>query len=151
MCWLPSILGAQQSASPWSLRFVVPKEYMVIASGKQTARSVDDEGSALHEYELNQDEATVPDKIGFVCCPFPHITPFEVPRRKDAGFACFVSRQKQSYLNPKLIPEVIDFISSLLQQPYPCRETQLVFLPNLFPAKFPKQSLNFAGGLHVLD
>lgn len=27
----------------------------------------------------------------------------------------------------------------------------MAFLPNLFPAKFPKQSFNFAGGLHLLD
>ena len=34
---------------------------------------------------------------------------------------------------------------------FPCASTNLVFLPNLFPAKFPKQSYNFAGGLHLLD
>ena len=37
------------------------------------------------------------------------------------------------------------------QRHFPEAETKIVFLPNLFPAKFPKQSINFAGGLHLLD
>ena len=37
------------------------------------------------------------------------------------------------------------------QKQFPARNTKLVFLPNLFAAKFPKQSYNFAGGLHLLD
>jgi hypothetical protein len=36
-------------------------------------------------------------------------------------------------------------------KPYPCKETQLVFVPNLFPHKHAQLSLNFAGGLHILD
>jgi len=37
------------------------------------------------------------------------------------------------------------------QRIFPCKETKLVFLPNLFPAKFSKQAYNFAGGLHLMD
>ena len=138
ICWMPQILGSQATVSTWSLKFMCPKEYMIISSGKQTNRVIDQENNALHEYELNQNEMTTADKLGFVCCLFPYITPFDVLKQKDVGFACFLSKQKQSYLGAKLLPEILEFIYNIVQQPYPCRETQVVFLPNLFPLKFPK-------------
>ena len=47
---------------------------------------------------------------------------------------------------------MIDYICSLMgQKHFPAKETKVIFLPNLFPAKFPKQSYDFAGGLHLLD
>jgi hypothetical protein len=78
----------------------VPKEYMLVASGKQLLREVDSEGFALHEYELNAEEQTIPDKIGFIALLFPEITNVEVPRSaggKTPGkvYACFVSKTKQ--------------------------------------------------------
>ena len=88
---------------------------MVISSGKQTNRTIDSEEKALHEYELNKEEMTTADKLGFICCLFPYITPFDVLRQKDAGFACFLSKQKQSYLGPKLLPEILEFIHNIVQ------------------------------------
>ena len=32
--WLPRIVSTQNTPTPWLLRFIVPKEYMLIASGK---------------------------------------------------------------------------------------------------------------------
>jgi hypothetical protein len=34
---------------------------------------------------------------------------------------------------------------------YPCKQVKLVFLPNLMPRKFPKLSISFGEGLHLLD
>lgn len=149
--WLPKLVSKQTFSTPWSLKFVVPKEYMLIASGKQILREIDAEGLALHEYELSHDDQTTPDKIGFIALPFPEITPIELPKSASKLYACFVSKTKQQNLSPKLVPEIIDFIGSILMKPYPCRETQLVFVPNLFPHKHAQLSLNFAGGLHILD
>ena len=39
--WLPSLVGSLRISSPWSLKFVLPKDYMLIASGKQIVREVD--------------------------------------------------------------------------------------------------------------
>ena len=57
-------------ASPWNMQFLVPKEFMVIASGKLIERSIEEE-TALHEYELTDMERTIPDRIGFLICPIP--------------------------------------------------------------------------------
>jgi hypothetical protein len=35
-CWMPILIGSKLKASPWLLRFAVPKEYMVISSGVHT-------------------------------------------------------------------------------------------------------------------
>ena len=121
--WLPKIVGTQSVSTPWTLKFVVPKEYMIIASGKQILREIDAEGFALHEYELNFDEQTTPDRIGFVAVPFPEITPFDISKSTSKVYACFVSKTKQQNLSPKLIPEIIDFITGILMKPYPCRES----------------------------
>jgi hypothetical protein len=150
-CWLPKLIGTQSICTPWNLQFLVPKEYMVVASGKQLLREIDHEGFALHQYELNEEEQTTPDRVGFIALPFPEITPFEVAKSSSKVYACFVSKTRQGYLSPKLVPEVLEYLAGVLQKPYPCRETQLVFVPNLFPHKHAQQSLNFAGGLHILD
>lgn len=52
------------------MQFLVPKEFMVIASGKLVERSIEEE-TALHEYELTDTERTIPDRIGFLVCPIP--------------------------------------------------------------------------------
>ena len=36
ICWLPQLVGSQKMASAWHLQFLVPKDYMVLASGKRT-------------------------------------------------------------------------------------------------------------------
>jgi len=64
-------------ASPWSLQFLVPKEYTVLASGKQLERSLEDT-TALLEYEITETERTIPDRIGFLICPIPLNTPFDI-------------------------------------------------------------------------
>ena len=56
---------------------MVPKEYTVLASGKQVERSVEDQ-TALHEYEITEAERTIPDRIGFLICPIPLTTPFDI-------------------------------------------------------------------------
>jgi hypothetical protein len=122
---------------------MVPKDYMVIASGKQLTREVDSEGFALHEYEINDEEKTNPDRIGFIALPFPEITNIEIPKLaagKSPGqiYACFVSKSKQQNLSPKLVPDILEYLVSVVMKPYPCRETQLVFVPNLFPHKHPQ-------------
>ena len=79
--------------SAWSLKYVVPKAFMIVSSGVQTQRLIDSDGLALHEYELRtKDEITIPDKIGFVCCLFPHITEVEQKNSDKNFFACFVSK-----------------------------------------------------------
>ena len=32
-CWLPLIVGSEQMPSTFTMKYIVPKEYMVIASG----------------------------------------------------------------------------------------------------------------------
>ena len=129
----------------------MPKEYTVLASGKQIERSIE-EATALHEYEISDAERTIPDKIGLVICPLPFVSQFDVLGKKDLASAVFLSRQKQSNFSSKLASDMVEFICKLLgQRQFPTRESKFVFLPNLFPAKFPKQTFNFAGGLHLLD
>ena len=139
-------------ASEWYLQFLVPKDYLVIASGKLIERSIE-ETTALHEYEITEADRTVPDLIGFIACTAPmNATQFEVMGKKNEGTAHFMSRQKQSNFNPKLASDMIEYVCGTMgTKQFPCAATNLVFLPNLFPAKFPKQSYNFAGGLHLLD
>ena len=64
-------------ASTWFLQFLVPKEFTVIASGKLVERSIEDE-TALHEYEISELERTIPDRIGFLVCPTPLKTGFDI-------------------------------------------------------------------------
>ena len=64
-------------ASAWHLQFLVPQDYMVLASGKLVERSAE-EGTALHEYEISEAERAIPDRIGFIICPTPLQTPFDV-------------------------------------------------------------------------
>ena len=40
-CWLPLIVGSEQMPSTFTVKYIVPKEYMVSASGVQKARVVD--------------------------------------------------------------------------------------------------------------
>ena len=153
VCWLPQLVGSQKMSSAWHLQFLVPRDYTVYASGKRQDHSLEEQ-TALYEYEIGEAERSIPDKIGFVICPTPVTTPFEVFGKKEQGTACFMTRQKQANFNPKLASDMIESICSLMgpgQRHFPTRETKVVFLPNLFPAKFPKQSYNFAGGLHILD
>jgi len=42
-CWLPGLVGSHKTASPWHLQFLVPKEFMVLASGKSVDRSEEEE------------------------------------------------------------------------------------------------------------
>ena len=110
------------------------------------------EETALHTYEVMESEKTIPDRIGMVICSEPFSTPFDIQGKKDLGMAYFLSRQKQGNFNPKLASETVDFVCKIMsQRTFPCKETKLIFLPNLFPAKFPKQSFDFAGGLHLMD
>ena len=90
--WLPQLLGSQKISSAWHLQFLVPQDYMVLASGRLIERSVEEETSALHEYEISDAERTIPDKIGFVICQTPLSTPFDVRGKKDLGAAYFLSR-----------------------------------------------------------
>lgn len=67
-------------------------------------------------------------------------------------FACFQSTLKQSQFLESFIVEVQDYLSNLLQtQSYPVKQVFFVFLPNLLAKKFPKQSMSFGEGLHLLD
>ena len=50
--------------SPWDIMYQVPKDYMVISSGTQMKRLVD-ENFAVHQYEV---EKARDDAVGFVCC-----------------------------------------------------------------------------------
>ena len=69
----------------------------------------------------------------------PLTTSFEVQSKKNVGTANFLSRQKQANFQPKIATDMIDYICSLMgQKHFPSKETKVVFLPNLFPAKFPK-------------
>jgi hypothetical protein len=46
----------------------------------------------------------------------------------------------------------MEYLQNLLgEQSYACKQLQLVFLPNILPKKFPKQSISFAEGLHIFD
>jgi hypothetical protein len=56
----------------------------------------------------------IPDKVGFVCTLFPLITPFEIEKKRDKGFACFLSKQKKENFSEKLICEIIEYICELL-------------------------------------
>ena len=80
-------------ASPWFLQFLVPKDFTVIASGKLVEKSIEDE-TALHEYEITEMERTIPDRIGFLVCPIPLQTGFDIQGKKELGTANFLSRQK---------------------------------------------------------
>lgn len=71
---------------------MVPKDYMLIASGKQIIREVDSEGLALHEYEISEEDQTIPDKIGFIALPMPQITPIELSKSNSKLYACFASK-----------------------------------------------------------
>jgi len=46
-CWIPQLIGTKDVLSPWDIMFQVPKEYLVIASGYQVKRLVD-ENFAVH-------------------------------------------------------------------------------------------------------
>ena len=78
-------------ASAWHLQFLVPKEYTVIASGKRIDSSIEDD-TALFEYDITEAERTIPDRIGFLICPTPLQTPFDVQGKKEMGAANFLSR-----------------------------------------------------------
>lgn len=79
-------------ASEWYLQFLVPKDYLVIASGRLIERSIE-ETTALHEYEITEADRTVPDLIGFVACTAPvNSAQFEVLGKKNEGTAHFLSR-----------------------------------------------------------
>jgi len=47
-CWIPQIIGTDFHASPWDIFFIVPKDYMVICSGTQVKRLVDEQQDAVH-------------------------------------------------------------------------------------------------------
>ena len=63
-CWIPQIVGTDCQASPWDIVYQTPKEYMVVSSGAQVTRLVD-EHDAVHSYEV---ERSRDEGIGFVCC-----------------------------------------------------------------------------------
>ena len=73
------------------MQFLVPKDYMVFASGHLVDRSVE-EATALYEYEISEAERTVPDLIGFIACPVPLTTSFDILGKKALGAAHFLSR-----------------------------------------------------------
>mgnify|MGYP001626840973 CR=1 FL=1 len=138
-------------SSAWHLQFLVPRDFTVLASGKRLEHSLEEE-TALFEYEIPDAERNIPDKIGFIMCRAPLTSSFDVFGKKEQGTAHFLSRQKQANFNPKLASDMIESICSLVGvRHFPTRETKIVFLPNLFPTKFPKQSYCFTGGLHLLD
>jgi hypothetical protein len=62
------ILVDHEVATPWTIKIVAPADYLVVTSGVQTERLVNQD--ALHVYEV---EKAV--KIGLFCCKFPIITP----------------------------------------------------------------------------
>ncbi len=120
------------------MQFLVPRDFSVLASGKRLDHSLE-EDTALFEYEIPDVERNIPDKIGFVIFRSPLTSSFDVFGKKEHGTACFLSRQKQANFNPKLASDMIESICSLMGvRHFPTRETKIVFLPNLFPAKFPK-------------
>ena len=34
ICWMPQLVGSMRMESKWHMKFLVPKQYMMIASGK---------------------------------------------------------------------------------------------------------------------
>ncbi len=55
----------------------MPKGYEVLASGKLIDSSEEEE-TVLYEYELDEDNRTIPDRIGFFASQKTLSTPFEV-------------------------------------------------------------------------
>jgi hypothetical protein len=143
------MVGLDQVATPWQLKYVVPAEYMVVSSGLQTSRQHDANNSALHIYEV---ENLCADRIGFICLKFPKITTIEPTKSAKGAYACFLSTQKQQSFNQSFVVEVMEYLQNLLGvSEYPCKQTRFMFVPNLMPLKFPKQSISFGEGLHLLD
>lgn len=94
-CWIPQIVGTDCQASPWDIVYQTPKEYMVVSSGAQVTRLVD-EHDAVHSYEV---ERSRDEGIGFVCCMSSKIVPLSQTRCAKGAFACFTSELKKGVFN----------------------------------------------------
>lgn len=86
-------------------------------------------------------------------CPFPKITQVQNSRVVKGTFACFQSSTKQQHFLEPFIVEAQTYMCNKLLQiaDYPVQQVFFVFLPNLLTRKFPKQSISFGEGLHLLD
>lgn len=81
---------------------------------------------------------------------------FAYPLSGSGFYSFFLSQKKQELFQQnnfyeKNLIQMINYLEKLLQVKYPCYSTKLVFVPNLFISKARKQSLDFAGGLHIFD
>ena len=100
-------------------------------------------------YEVDQ---AVPSQIGMLCCKFPLITTLNNTKPQNGVFGLFLNAQKQECFNQNFITETMEYLMKVMGvKEYPCRQVKIAFLPNFLPRKFPKLSLSFGEGLHLLD
>ena len=73
------IQGTKRIPIKWKLRFLAPKNYFTVASGKLVNKVVEPEGfqRTLFEYKIDENEKCIPDRIGFIMGQFSNIHQLE--------------------------------------------------------------------------
>ena len=144
----------------WSFKYIVPSTYTVVASGHLYSKQVEaaDSKRALFHYKLKDGEMAPAAKLGFLVGEFPEIQILTELPQVELAHAFFTSPDKHSLFNQgskffeKHIASILQYLQTkLICEPYPFRSLKLVFLPNLFLKDSRKQSLDYFGGLHLLD
>ena len=111
----------------------------------------------MFHYKIKDNEIAPAVKIGFIIANFPYIHVMnEITKVRDVHafllnsdkYAIF-SHQNKFY--EKTISGMQHDLQKLVGAPFPFESLKLVFVPNLFLKKSRKQSVDFTGGLHILD
>ena len=108
---------------------------------------------------MKQNEMSPPEKVGFVIGQFPHLHKLNDITSSfcsTGAYAFFTSQKKLETFTynkfyEKNIFNILQYLLKLISTSYPFNSLKLVFLPNLFLSDSKKQSIDFSGGLHLLD
>lgn len=93
---MPIVHNTQFYPMTWSFKYIVPKDFMVIASGLLYIKKVEEgpTGRALFHYKLKNEECAPASKIGFVMGQFNPIYKMNDLPIVSGGYAFFLNQEK---------------------------------------------------------
>lgn len=97
--------------------------------------------------------------MGFIIGKFPHyhkLNDLSINTCPKGFYSFFMNEKKleifkQNNFYERLLNDITTYFIDLIGSNYPCSSNKIVFVPNLFPCQSRKHSIDFAGGLHILD
>lgn len=97
--WMPVIQGSQMFPLAWSFKYIVPKNYTVIASGQLYIKQVEsgDTQRTMFHYKLSsQADLAPPTKIGFIFGKFGEVYKMKDVKSIQNAYGFFINSDKQA-------------------------------------------------------